>query len=229
MTNLQIPNTLYILNITCLEDEDLFGRLYERMPEYRKNKIDAFKPHKSKLLSLGAGVLLDRAMKDIGITDYEPEYKVQKKPYIKGREDVFFNISHSGDVAVLGLSGAEIGVDIEHQRHFENSLINYVFTGPDQAAAKELSKTLDGSDEIRMDKAYTRLWTVKESIMKHSGKGIYLEPKAITVTCENGRLVADSQEYDCASLCLLPVEIDDYQITICSRYEEFSLVTDLGI
>ncbi len=224
MTNSQIPNTLYILNITSLDDEAKFRSFYQAMPRYRQDKIDAFKPRKSKLLSLGAGILLDRAMTDIAITDYEPEYRGQNKPYIKGRSDVFYNISHSGDVVVLALSGKEIGVDVEQIRHFEDTLINYVFSDTDKATAKELSTNFSGDEESRFDQAYTRLWTVKESIMKHSSMGITLSPKAITITLKGGRLVADSPEYECSSLCLLPENIDDYQITICSAFEEFNTI-----
>ena len=202
-----------------LEDSGQFDLWYEKMPEFRKRKIDAFTPEKSKLLSLGAGILLDRAMKDAGIDRYEIELTEHEKPRIKGHDDVFFNISHSGEVVVCGISGREIGVDVEKIRRFKDSLIDYVFMPQDQELAKELAMS-----ESDMDKVYTRLWTVKESIMKHSGMGISLLPKNINLRLENGKIKASSAIYDCEALNLLPYELNDHQITVCSECEDFTLL-----
>ncbi|WP_022769708.1 4'-phosphopantetheinyl transferase family protein [Butyrivibrio sp. NC2007] len=216
---MKIENTLYVMNIDILEDQVQFDLWYDKMPEFRKRKVDALKPHRSKLLSLGAGMLLDKAMKDCGFDDYEIELSENGKPRIKGRGDVFFNISHSGEMVVLGISDKEIGVDIEKVKHFKESLVNYVFMPQDQDLAKELMMS-----ESDMDKVYTRLWTVKESIMKHCGKGISLSPKNILLRLENGKIKASSAACDCEALNLIPYEIDDYQITICSECEDFTLL-----
>ena len=207
------------MNINMLEGKEQFNLWYDKMPDFRKRKIDALKPHRSKLLSLGAGILLDTAMKDAGISSYEIELLENEKPRIKGMRDVFFNISHSGEMVVLGISDKEIGVDVEKVKHFKESLINYVFMPQDQELAKELMES--GSDK---DKVYTRLWTVKESIMKYSGKGISLSPKNILLRLEDGKIKASSAACDCEALNLMPYEIDDYQITVCSEYEDFTLL-----
>ena len=216
---MKIQNTLYIMNIDILEDLAKFDLWYDKMPDFRKRKIDALKPHRSKLLSLGAGMLLDKALKDIGIDDYEIELDEHEKPHIKGHGDISFNISHSGEVVCLGISDKEIGVDVEKIRHFKESLINYIFITQDQDLAKELMES-----ESDKDKVYTRLWTVKESIMKHCGKGISLAPKNILLRLEDGKIKASSAVCDCEALNLLPYEIDDHQITVCSEYEDFTLL-----
>ena len=207
------------MNINSLQDPEQFDAWYRRMPDFRKEKIDAFKPHHSKLLSLGAGILLETAMKDIGISNYEVIPDPDKKPRIKGHDDIFFNISHSGDVVILGISDREIGVDIEKIKLFKDSLVNYVFGEGDKSLAKEL---MDGENDA--DKVYTRLWTVKESIMKHSGKGIAMEPKSISLRLEDSKIKASSAVYDCEALNLLPFEITDYKITVCSEYNRFTLL-----
>ena len=100
-----------------------------------------------------------------------------------------------------------------------HGLVNYVFGEGDKSLAKEL---MDGENDA--DKVYTRLWTVKESIMKHSGKGIAMEPKSISLRLEDSKIKASSAVYDCEALNLLPYEIENYQITVCSEYEEFTLL-----
>ena len=207
------------MNIKSLQNPEQFDAWYRRMPDFRKEKIDAFKPHHSKLLSLGAGILLETAMKGIGILSYEVMPDPDKKPRINGHEDIFFNISHSGDVVILGISDREIGVDVEKIKHFKDTLVNYVFGEGDKSLAKELIDS-----EADPDKVYTRLWTVKESIMKHSGKGIAMEPKSISLRLENDKIKASSAEYDCEALNLLPFEITDYRITVCSEYDKFTLL-----
>lgn len=219
MTIMKAQNLLYIMNINSLKDKAQFDLWYSQMPDFRKRKIDSFKPHHSKLLSLGAGMLLDKAMKDLGIDEYEVELEDNQKPRIRGREDIFFNISHSGDMVILGISDREIGVDIEKIRNFKDSLIDYVFSPEDKDLAKELMESESDADRI-----YTKLWTVKESIMKHSGRGISFAPKNICLSLKEGKIKASSAEYDCEALYLLPIEIDDYQITICSEDDQFTLL-----
>ena len=217
---------LYILDISPLKDEALFTKWYARMDEDRKKKIDSMKPMSGKLLSLGAGVLLYTAMEDAGITDYVILTGEKGKPYIKDREDVFFNLSHSGEMVALALSGKEVGVDIERNKHFKDNLIRYVFTESDISLAKELEA------EMTMDQAYTRLWTAKESIMKHSGQGISLDPKKIELFRDDnhpGRLSAIAEKYDCTGLTLFFLSEGDYQISLCSKNPEMAKVIRVEI
>ena len=212
-------NKLYIINTGFLADADEFRLWYEKMPLFRKRKIDALKPEKSKQLSLGAGILLDTALRDAGIDSYEIELSEHEKPHLKGPGDVFFNISHSGSMVICGISDKEIGVDVEKIKHFSDSLTDYIFTDQDKDLAKEIMAAGGNPDCV-----YTRLWTVKESIMKHSGLGISLLPKNISLRLENNKIKASSAMYDCEALNLLPYEHDDYQITVCSECDEFTLL-----
>ena len=228
---METTNALYVLDVTCFEDERLFEVWYERMSTERKKKIDAYKVSGSKNLSLGAGVLLEKALSEAGIDRYELIYNDKNKPSIKGRSDIFFNISHSGNMAALALSDKTVGVDIEKDRHFEDNLIAYVFNDSDKDTAEKLALWQD-----KLDMAYTTLWTVKESIMKHSGLGVMLEPKKISLTtkdkealtpereCGRGlmaRIIADSDNYDCSSLHFSLFDLPGYRLTVCSEYENF--------
>ena len=221
-----VKDMLYILDVSPLEEEALFKKWYGRMSDDRKKKIDAMKPISGKLLSLGAGVLLYTAMENAGSSDYELAEGEHGKPFIKGREDAFFNLSHSGRMVVLAISDKEVGVDVEKNQFFKDSLISYVFSTKETALAKEISKDFrdfDAEDLQPSDLAYTRLWTVKESIMKYSGLGITLEPKMIEIYSDDSRpgtLLAKSDSYDCTGLQLFCFARGDYQITVCSRKKD---------
>ena len=226
-----IKNALYVLDVNCFEDEQLFNEWHERMSTERKKKIDAYKVNGSKRLSLGAGVLLEKALSEAGIDKYELIYNDKNKPSIKGRSDIFFNISHSGNMAALAVSDKTVGVDIEEDRHFEDNLVAYVFSESDRETAKKLALWQD-----KLDMAYTTLWTVKESIMKHSGMGIMLEPKKIILSVEDDeilsdktpqntkkavRIKAETPSYDCSNLKFSLFDLPGYRLTVCSEYERF--------
>ena len=223
---MNINNTLYTLNTNIFNDNTLQQDVYNHIPQERREKIDRFRFEKDKRLSLGAGYLLQKALEEAGITDYHIEYRGRQKPYVAGRSDVFFNISHSGEMVALALSDKEVGVDIEKEQHFKENLIDYVFTQGDKALAKELTALLG----ITIDQAYTRLWTVKESVMKYSGLGIALAPKSILlskapISNNPGRFIsASSESFDCKKLMLCSYSIPGYQLTVCSDHGSFKVI-----
>ncbi len=273
-------NKTYILDVTCFEDKDLFKAWYDKMDDERKKKIDAFKPESSKRLSLGAGVAIKYALMQALKKDWseiaemdefsdgvaELEYGPQGKPFIKGREDLYFNVSHPGNKVFLGISDKEIGVDIEKNKEFKDSLVNYVFGELDKKCAESLRKigakkaegireesnvksaegireesNVKSAEGIReeadakhaetitdpVNKAFTRLWTVKESIMKHCGMGISLAPKSIELEFDGKEITARSGELDLTKLKLTSFETEGYQMTICSEYADFAEPEDI--
>ena len=101
----------------------------------------------------------------VGLNEIQLDYDANKKPILKFNSDVFFNVSHSGDYAILGLSKIPIGVDIEQIKHdFPiKELIAQVFS---QAEAKSILEAENQSLN------FFKLWTRKEALVKASGKGI---------------------------------------------------------
>ena len=59
---------LYAANVSVLCDANLFATAYDSVCDERKEKINRFVFQKDKRLSLGAALLLNRAVKDFGIT-----------------------------------------------------------------------------------------------------------------------------------------------------------------
>ena len=192
-----------------LMDKEIFDFWYEKMPLYRKKKIDAMKPEKGKRASLGAGILLAKGLEMYGIEDAEIDFGPNGKPCLKGRDDLFFNLSHSGDMAVCAFAGTEIGADVEQNTAFKENLINYVFDEREKDYISSL-----GKDEEEINAGFTSLWTMKESIMKYSGKGISMSPKEIFVDLENGSRIYYKGE-ELKDYFLRTFEYRDYQICVC--------------
>ncbi len=239
-------NKLYLLNIERLADDDTFASWREKVPQERRDRVDSMKVDSARRLCLGAGILLDAAMKELGIDEYEIGTGEHGKPYISRLAEssalsgIFFNISHSGSYVVLALSDKEVGVDIQEVRRFDQKLIDYVFDDGDVEVAKEL-----GGD----DSSFTRLWALKESLMKYSGMGIRLEPKKIHVGLETNfvsvgdkdlvsntsdtdmrsRFTASCDDYNCAGISFTEYRLPGYGLFVCSKYADFAEITEFEI
>ena len=85
------------------------------------------------------------------------------KPYFPGHEDLHFNLSHSGDLALCALDGAPVGVDVQLVREWRPSLPRRVCSGLELA-------WLEGQPELWP--AFTLLWVLKEARAKESGRGL---------------------------------------------------------
>ena len=105
-------NKIYIARTDALNDESVFQRLYDSASPYRRRKTERLIFRKDKMLSLAAEELLSIALADNGITDFSVVYGENGKPYLRNNE-LYFSLSHSGDMVMCAISEAEIGADTE--------------------------------------------------------------------------------------------------------------------
>ncbi len=91
------------------------------------------------------------------------------KPYLPG--GAFFNLSHSGNYAVLAVSPCEVGVDVEQVAPYSQAVAEKCFTAPER---EWLSRQSCGQ-------AFFKLWTGKESVMKATGLGLRLPPESFNI------------------------------------------------
>ena len=87
----------------------------------------------------------------------------QGKPYFPGREDLHFNLSHSGDLALCALDGAPVGVDVQIVKQWRPSLPKRVCSPAELAWLERQREPWS---------AFTLLWTLKEARAKQSGRGL---------------------------------------------------------
>lgn len=88
-----------------------------------------------------------------------------KKPWLPENQDLHFNISHSGDWVVFLFSSSPCGIDIEKiKRDFD-------FEGmmPSVFHPREIDWINGQNDRNR---AFFKLWTIKESLLKAQGTGL---------------------------------------------------------
>ncbi len=111
---------------------------------------------------MAKAILCDILNKEFSLTDFTVLCEDNGKPYIHN-SPLHFNLSHSGDY-VFCLCGTErVGCDIQKQCEYRDKVAKRFFT------EKEYGY-LCGSKEKELD--FTRIWTMKESILKFRGDGI---------------------------------------------------------
>lgn len=113
--------------------------------------------------------------KSIDVSQVYFEKSDNHKPYFPLDRSLFFNVSHSGDFAIIAIGNCELGVDIEKiDYHFNYSeIIPIVFNDIEINAISrsKLNRLM-----------FYKFWTRKEAIVKAIGKGIDEDLIKIPVT-----------------------------------------------
>ena len=160
----------------------------------RRKKAERLKGIGAKAASLGAGMLLQKVALDVMdrtenteilfleedellavlqarmLSEQTPpfsffyEYGEQGKPQIVNFPKKF-NLSHSGDYVVCGVSNGEVGVDIQKWVPYKERTAERFF-------AKEEWELLQEKDEPERTELFYRLWSRKEAYGKYTGQGI---------------------------------------------------------
>lgn len=203
-------NYIYFCNISELKNDDNFALAYAK--SNRKAKIDAITHRPARLLSLAAGLLLDFALLERGISHYELIYNEHEKPYLKGLE-LFFSLSHSGAYALCGLSGKELGCDIELIKKARLGIAKSFFAPSEYERLKSLPS------KAKNNEFYT-LWSKKESLSKMLGTAL---PSVLKTKIKDEMLI-NNQKYFLKNLDL----VEGYSSAICSPFEN-SKITELKI
>lgn len=158
----------YAMNIKNKIDIEAFQQLEKIISNDRREKIKKYHFEEDKKRSIIAELLLRHSLKkDFGITREQVQFTKNSfgKPMLKNFEQIYFNLAHSGDWVVCGVSDVPIGIDVEIIKSID----------------LEIAKTFFSSDEykdiIKQPKEeqityFYELWTLKESYVKAEGKGL---------------------------------------------------------
>ena len=147
-------------------DENTFQYLLEYVQAEKQERIlkQRIKQNADNMLigKILAKVVIKKTF-GIDIKKQNFTYTEHGKPHLTNYPDVHFNISHSGEYVVCGVSDKPIGVDIQKIGKYNSDVAKRVCN------KKELKQI-----EYSSDKAYefTKLWTQKEAVLKMHGIGI---------------------------------------------------------
>lgn len=124
------------------------------------------------------------------------------KPMLDNDSSVEFNLSHSGERAVLAVTrGREVGIDIEQERPIDPCALARSFF-----AAGE-RKALDAMAAADRLGAFFKVWTRKESFVKALGAGLSFPLDGFTVSLDDD---AEQLLVDCTAA---PSELRRWRMT----------------
>lgn len=203
---------IYYAKTYGLTEEEVHFALW-LLPKERRDKLEKMKQNKSRMQSLSAGLLLEYALREQGLSGKVLTFLkyADGKPYFKEFPDFCYNLSHSGSYAALAADKVPVGVDIEGLRRGHQKLAARFF-----AEEEVLSFHTPWSDE-----EFTRIWTRKESYIKATGYGMRMPLDAFSTIGEQVKVnekmcreMADGK--DTYYLASFRVE-QDYWLSVCRR------------
>jgi len=168
--------------------------------EADKNKLN----HKKQLKNAVDGILKN-AFAKMGI-DYSRQqlcFNSYGKPYLDNRPDIFFNISHSGNYVLCAFGDENVGCDVEIINTYNDKVVNRFFTVSEQ-------KVLNSSNKKDVD--FTRLWTLKESVLKFTGSGV-----GGGLSSYDFSEYVQKDDFNAYGLNFKVIESSDKIISICSQ------------
>ncbi|WP_455511264.1 4'-phosphopantetheinyl transferase family protein [Butyricimonas paravirosa] len=152
--------------------------------------------------------------------DYRIDRGEKGKPFIVGVENVFFNISHSGDYVVCAVSDREIGIDIEKRAKARMEVAGRFFHGEEVAQLKML-------EEDKQDQLFFNYWSVKESFLKYIGTGLTRPLNSFIVSFSGGD-VSLFEGRNKLPLYVHACPVDDgYACHVCCEYEELTGIHEI--
>jgi 4'-phosphopantetheinyl transferase len=133
------------------------------------------------------------------------ELKISKygKPY---KDDIYFNVSHSGKYVIMGLSDdKEIGVDIEEIKEIDKKMYDYVLSDEERRECQSL-------------KDFFEFWTLKEALAKCVGLGLGIHLKNLISLPKQGK-----KEYLGNTYYTKVLEHQGHIVSVCVKEDDFEL------
>lgn len=193
---------LYILENTNQLDENFLYRTMPLMTPQRIEKINSYQFLSDKINCSAAFLLLCTALKEEYEIAAPPRfiYRQRGKPYIDGRDDLFFNISHCKNAVACIVSDNNTAVDIMDIRNIKNNVARRV------CSESEFEK-LNRSDNFNRE--FIRLWTKKECYSKLDGRGLALDFRNLTDDLPEIKKIQqyETPNYIVSYYCTNPVKI----------------------
>lgn len=178
----QLADKIHFLYTSLKQPEYVIRNCYDNLPKFEKESIDRYKIKTIKdrqilakgLLYIALGYYLERDPQNIEI-----EFNEFGKPFLTGISNdkmIFFNMSHSNDLAVYAFAkDRNIGVDVEQIKQISDieGVIDLCFSESEKVWFNKIP--FDNKNEV-----FYKIWTSKEAYIKAIGMGLHFPPNKIS-------------------------------------------------
>lgn len=194
---------LYLADISLLCDPLSDKSKITLLSQERQNKILKYKLADDRKRSLGAGMIISKILKENNIDEKTIRYGSNGKPYA---DNIYFNVSHSGNFAFGVSSEKEIGCDVEIIKKPHTDIAKRFFT---ENEYNYISRSENTSE------AFYKLWTIKESYIKLSGNGLRTPLKSFEINI-NENNISISENNIKKNCFITQFEFKNHSFAICS-------------
>jgi 4'-phosphopantetheinyl transferase len=203
------------LNLQDKIDPMLFQRLLDCVAPGKKERLLRFYRMEDKLRGLFGDLLIrDGIMQKTGLNNKDISFTTNDygKPFLKDRDDVQFNISHSGTWVVGVIDHQPVGIDVEQVQEIDLDISKNYFSADEH---EDLMQKPD-----KFDYFFT-LWSLKESYIKIIGKGLSHPLNAFSIKFINpGEIVIKVKEQQVKETFFRQFEIDkQYKMAVCAAHD----------
>ncbi|MBQ7295689.1 MAG: 4'-phosphopantetheinyl transferase superfamily protein [Clostridia bacterium] len=151
---------VYLIDITAYSDEFVKAEYEKISSHFISTDGERLSKRKESLLSK---ILLCRTLEKSGVREFQVHYKDSEKPRLISSSNMFFNISHSGRFVAVALSDSEVGCDIQEIKPYNPKVAKRNY-------CREETALIENAED--KDSIFIKLWALKESVLKYTGKGI---------------------------------------------------------
>jgi len=177
------PGELHLWIVSTAITSDQYDSYKTSLSEDELAQIQYFQFERARESFVVSQSVLRRLLS--GYIGIDPPYlmlgkKSKGKPYSINEPGLFFNMSHSGEIAVIAFSrDSEVGIDIEKIRTLPDldEMIAKNFTANE-------TKFINSRPDEKINRFF-RFWTVKESYLKAIGEGMRLTPDSVEFSFEH--------------------------------------------
>ena len=180
---------------------DIDLKKYDYFELSKPQKRQAEKEHGRELLSLALNNEFSIDMNNLVICTGK-----YGKPYFDRTDNLFFNISHSGNYVAAAVSKNEVGIDVQHIRPIKEGLIGKLFN-------EEERNFIDKSPD--KDRAFITLWALKESYIKAIGKGMSFPMRNINFSLKGFRGEMQGKISNQSGIYYVK-DLGEYMLAVCS-------------
>jgi len=181
---------LYIFNDLDKLDDDFPESVMYLLSEQRRMKVRRIQSSAGKKASAVVYLLLRCALKSLygidRIVDFE--YVKNGKPVLKDYPQIHFSLSHTQNAAACVVADIPAGVDVQQIKPISDKVAKRVLT---------VEEFKNFKDSVTPDEYFCEMWTIKESFLKQSGKGIAVEMREISAGSISDKMVFKGKDYFC--------------------------------
>ena len=144
-------------------------RMLPLVSAQRREQALRYKHTFGRFCCLKSWLMLKEELENEGIKELgDFQYNEHGKPFlsqqpIANSQQLFFSLSHCKEGIAVVVDDRPIGIDIESIRRADKDLIVRTMNEEEQVQIAEVAEP---------DRAFTRLWTQKEAVVKAQGTGI---------------------------------------------------------